>query len=151
MAITHDTLLMTHDGFFMKQGLFITLEGIEGSGKSTQLKQLGFWLQNQGFEAIVTREPGGTEIGNNIRSILNNPEYKNMEARTELLLYAASRHQHLKEVIEPALKAHKIVLCDRFSDSTRAYQGGARNLNNKLVEEIIQLATAGREPHLSFL
>ncbi|MBI2346466.1 MAG: dTMP kinase, partial [Deltaproteobacteria bacterium] len=103
-------------------GVFITFEGIEGSGKTTLISQVAKVLHAEGHEAIVTREPGGTLIGDAIRQILLSPEHEGMEALTELLLYAASRAQHVATVIRPALSAGKWVLCDRYADATTAYQ-----------------------------
>ncbi len=116
--------------------MFITFEGIEGSGKTTQMQKTADFLKNAGYEVIVTREPGDTLIGKKIRSILLDPENKNMSYLCELLLYVADRVQHLHEVVEPGLVADKIVLCDRFIDSTIVYQGKARGLDTDLIEKI---------------
>ena len=116
--------------------MFITFEGIEGSGKTTQMQKTADFLKNAGYEVIVTREPGDTLIGKKIRSILLDPENKNMSYLCELLLYVADRVQHLYEVVEPGLAADKIVLCDRFIDSTIVYQGKARGLDTDLIEKI---------------
>lgn len=133
------------------KGLFVTLEGVEGCGKSTQLKLLSKYLVEKGIDHVVTREPGGTEIGDKIRKILLDVSNSNMEPLTELLLYAASRAQHVLEIIEPALKSGRVVLCDRFYDSTIAYQGHARGIEPELVNRSILIATAGRKPDLTFL
>ena len=135
----------------MKTGYFITFEGIEGSGKSTQIQLAAKVLTEAGHTVLLTREPGGTEISEAIRAILIDPKNTAMEARTELLLYAASRRQHLQEKILPALKRGEIVLCDRFSDSTRAYQGAARKLPPNVIEDTISITTEGFEPELTLL
>ncbi len=116
--------------------MFITFEGIEGSGKTTQMRETADFLKNAGYKVIVTREPGDTVIGKKIRSILLDPENKNMSYLCELLLYVADRVQHLHEVVAPGLAADKIVLCDRFIDSTIVYQGKARGLDTDLIEKI---------------
>ena len=120
--------------------MFITFEGIEGSGKTTQIKKISDFLKDAGFETVVTREPGDTKIGKKIRSILLNPENKELSSLCELFLYAADRAQHLHEIIVPALENNKIVLCDRFIDSTTVYQGKARGLETDLIEEIHQIS-----------
>ena len=132
-------------------GLFIVFEGLDGTGKTTQLQRLGRELQEAGFSAVVTREPGGCQISEAIRCILKAPEFTAMAPLTELLLFAAARTQHLTEVVLPALQAGKIVLCDRFIDSTRAYQGAGRSLPPSVVESTIQLATDGFEPDLTLI
>lgn len=104
-------------------GLFITFEGPDGSGKSTQIRYLASHLQSEGIPYILTREPGGTTIGDQIRTLLLDPAYKEMANETEALLYAASRAQHVQEKIKPALTAGNVVLCDRFVDASIAYQG----------------------------
>src|SRR3990167_7141626 len=100
---------------------FITCEGIEGCGKSTQLHRLATFLTSKGYSVLTTREPGATRIGDQIRTLLLDPHHTTMHPLTELFLYAASRIQHVEEIIMPALQKKKVVLCDRFSDSTRAY------------------------------
>jgi dTMP kinase len=116
--------------------MFITLEGIEGSGKSTQVKLLADRLKKTGHDVVVTREPGGTPIADQIRKILLDANNKNLEPFAELLLYYAAREQHIKEVITPALTAGKIVLCDRFIDASVAYQGYARGLDLKFISQL---------------
>lgn len=133
------------------KGKFITFEGIEGSGKTTQIAEVAAYLKGKGHEIVQTREPGGTEIGDQIRKILLDPTNTKMSARTELLLYAASRAQHVEEVIRPALKDGKIVLCDRYSDATTAYQGAARNLSKDIIVGLDKIATDHLIPDLTFL
>jgi dTMP kinase len=132
--------------------MFITFEGIEGSGKTTQISRLTDWLNKQ-FELtpVVTREPGGCEISDKIRSILLDVANSEMNEQAELLLYAAARAQHVAQIIRPALDDGKIVLCDRFSDATLAYQGFGRGLDLCLIKEINQLATLGIKPDLTLL
>ena len=132
-------------------GAFITFEGIEGSGKSTQISRLLQYLTNSGRPATLTREPGGTPIGNQIRRILLDPASRLLDPTAELLLYAASRAQHLREVILPALDAGRIVLCDRFSDATLAYQGYGRGLSIATIRELDSIVTAGLRPRLTIL
>jgi len=132
-------------------GAFITFEGIEGSGKSTQISRLLQYLTNSGRPATLTREPGGTPIGDQVRKVLLNPANKLLDPTAELLLYAASRAQHLCEVIRPALDAGRIVLCDRFSDATLAYQGYGRGLSIATIRELDQIVTAGLRPRLTVL
>ena len=133
------------------KGTFITFEGGEGSGKSTQARLLSGYLKQEGFEVVTTREPGGTGIGDAIRAILLNPELSEMGNITELLLLAASRAQNVCERIEPALERGAIVICDRFIDSTLAYQGYGRNFDLKLLQSLNRLATGGVKPDLTIL
>lgn len=133
------------------RGMFITLEGVEGCGKSTQIRLLSKYLDKKGVKHIITREPGGTGISDKIREILLDPTNSKMEHETELLLYAASRAQHVLELIVPALKEGKIVLCDRFSDSTLAYQGHARGIDRGLIDKCLEIATGGLKADLTFL
>ena len=131
--------------------MFITFEGPEGSGKTSVIKNVYDYLTKRGYEIILTREPGGTPIAEEIRNIILDKKNTNLDARAEALLYAASRRQHLVEKVWPALKEGKIVLCDRFLDSSLAYQGGARGIG---VEEILNVnlfATEGFYPDLTFL
>lgn len=134
----------------MKQGIFITFEGTDGSGKTTQIELLKEYLTRRNYEFIVTREPGGTPIGEELRKIILNKEFHMMTPVTEAMLYAASRAQHVEEVIKPALKAGKIVLCDRYLDSSVAYQGFGRNLGNT-VTMINEIAISGIMPDKTFL
>ena len=132
--------------------MFITFEGIEGSGKSTQINRLAKWLSSQdNKDPVVTREPGGCAISDKIRSILLDTANVAMNEQAELLLYAAARAQHVAEIIQPALKNGKIVLCDRYSDATLAYQGFGRGLPRPLIVEINRLASLGTTPDLTLL
>jgi len=131
--------------------MFITLEGVEGSGKTTVAKGLIKILEDNGHDVIYTREPGGNKIAESIRNVILDTTNTDMDARTETLLYAAARRQHLVDVIEPALKASKIVICDRFIDSSIAYQGYARSIGPELVEFINDFAIDGKRPDLTFL
>lgn len=135
----------------LMKGRFITFEGIEGCGKTTQIRLLDEYLQKRGFETVLTREPGGTEIGDKIRDILLDPANRKMTGITELLLYGASRCQHLEELIRPSIANGKMVLCDRYSDSTTAYQGAARKLSPKLIRDLDNLATGGLKPDLTIV
>ena len=129
--------------------MFITFEGPDGSGKSTIIKKVYEKLINDGFDIVLTREPGGTPIAEKIRDIILDNSNVALDARTEALLYAASRRQHLVEKIRPALKVGKIVLCDRFLDSSLAYQGGGRNLGVQNVLNINLFATENTYPDLT--
>jgi dTMP kinase len=129
--------------------LFITLEGPEGSGKTTQLRLLESWLREQGYDTLATREPGGTKISEAVRAILLNPDNSEMRAEAEILLYSASRAQIVGEVIRPYLKQGTIVLCDRYADSTLAYQGYGRQLDLDTLRTITAFATGGLVPDLT--
>lgn len=131
------------------RGKFVTFEGCEGCGKSTQLRLLGEYLQKSGVDFIVTREPGGSEIAEAIRGIILNGDYKDMCPECEALLYAAARIQHLKEVVEPALAAGKLVLCDRYVDSSFAYQGYARGLGMENIAAINSYALDNYPPDVT--
>lgn len=133
------------------KGLFVTFEGIDGSGKSTQVTALKNSLEDKGMKVLLVREPGGTMIGEKIRSILLDKANTGMTSETELLLYEAARSQNVSEVIRPALAQGKIVICDRFYDSTVAYQGYARGLELTSVDFLNRYATGGLEPDLTFL
>ena len=132
-------------------GLFITFEGVEGAGKTTALSYIQNPLTEAGYQVIRTREPGGIEIAEKIRDVILNPEHTAMEARTEALLYAAARRQHLVERVLPALEEGKIVLCDRFIDSSLAYQGYARGLGIDEVYEMNRFAIGDAMPDLTIL
>ncbi|KXG74165.1 dTMP kinase [Thermotalea metallivorans] len=133
------------------RGLFITMEGPDGSGKTTQMKKTAEYFIDQGYEVLLTREPGGTLIGEKIREIILDKKHVEMDSITETLLYAASRAQHVAEVIRPAIEEGKIVICDRFVDSSLVYQGFGRNLGLELVEEINKAAVQGIMPDITFL
>ena len=131
------------------RGAFLSMEGPDGSGKGTQLEKLADLLDRYGFEVVRTREPGGTPIGEKIRQILLDRENTGMADETEALLYAASRAQHVREVIRPAVKAGKVVLCDRFVDSSAAYQGGGRRMGVDRILQINEAAVDGTMPDLT--
>jgi dTMP kinase len=131
--------------------LLITFEGVEGSGKTTQIKRLKRYLIKKGIPCKVTREPGGCPIGERVRKILLNPNHQEMSPLSELLLYEASRAQHVKEVIKPSLKKGGVILCDRFSDASIAYQGYGRKVDLKWVEKLNHLSSQGIKPDLTFL
>ena len=133
------------------KGLFISFEGIEGCGKSTQAKLLESWLKAQGFKVVLTREPGGPSISEKIRRILLDNRNRGMSDLTELLLLQASRAQHLAQAIIPALKAGKVVICDRFADSSTAYQGYGRGLDLEMVQKLNQIAVNGHWPQLTLV
>lgn len=131
--------------------MFITLEGIEGSGKTTQINNISRFLENKGHNCVITREPGGTKIGRKIRSILLDPENKGMEPMAELLLYFSDRVQHVKKLIQPALSEGKTVICDRYFDATLVYQGYARGLDIKLITRLHELILEGLKPDITLL
>ncbi len=131
--------------------LFITFEGIEGCGKSTQAKYMAEYIKNLGFEVLHTREPGGPAISEKIRELLLDKNHQEMLSETELLLYMASRSQHTGEWIIPALKAGKIVICDRYYDSTIAYQGAGRSLDYEFITRLTRFATYGLIPNITIL
>jgi dTMP kinase len=132
-------------------GFFISLEGIEGTGKTTQARLLADRLISSGFDTLVTQEPGGTVIGRRIRDILLSPEHKEMSYVAELLLYYADRAQHLAEKIIPALEGGSIVITDRYSDSTMAYQGYGRGIDKSLIASIDTIAAGDVRPDLTLL
>ena len=131
--------------------MFITLEGIEGSGKTTQIKNIVEFFENKGYDCVVTREPGGTKIGEKIRSILLDPENRDMEPACELLLYFSDRVQHIKELINPALSEGKTIICDRFFDATLVYQGYARGLSIDLIIKLHEMIAYGLKPDITIL
>jgi dTMP kinase len=135
----------------MLRGLFITLEGLDGSGKTTQIKRLATWMQKRGLSPVVTRQPGGTATGDRIRALLLDSGATPVAPMTEMALMFADRAQCIAEVIEPALAAGKIVLCDRFTDSTEAYQGGGRELGSTPVLELHRLICGALQPDLTLL
>lgn len=129
--------------------MFITFEGTEGSGKTTQIPLLADYLRGRGYEVVTTREPGGTDIGRQIRQVLHSVSNEAMTSQAEILLYAADRAQHVNQLIRPALAAGKIVLCDRYVDSTFAYQGHGRQLDLNSLRMITAFATDGLLPDLT--
>ena len=131
-------------------GLFITMEGIDGSGKTTQINLLNDYFKQKGFDVVLVREPGGTIISEKIREIILDIKNKDMTYVTEALLYAASRAQLVAQVIVPAIKKGAIVLCDRFVDSSIVYQGVARDLGVDVIKNINNVATGGLQPDITF-
>ncbi len=130
--------------------MFITLEGPDGSGKTTQVRLLAEWLQEQGYPVVLVREPGGTAIGERIRDVLHDPAHTGMTPWAEVFLYCAARAQLVAEVVRPALAAGQTVLCDRYADSTLAYQGYGRGLDLEALRLVLHLATGGLTPDLTF-
>ena len=131
--------------------MFITFEGPEGSGKSSQLPDLAQWLRDAGYQVHTTREPGGTKIGDQVRSILGDLENTAMKPRTEILLFLASRAQLVEEVFRPLLKTDTIILCDRYADSTLAYQGYGHGVSLDTLRQLLAFATGGLQPDLTLL
>jgi dTMP kinase len=131
-------------------GTFITFEGIDGSGKSTQLRLLGNFLRANGCDALLTREPGGTTLGLRLRAALLDAT-EEVDPLTELLVFAADRAQHVRRMVRPALAAGRVVISDRYADATVAYQGGGRGFAPELIAQIVQLATEGLKPDLTLL
>jgi dTMP kinase len=134
-----------------QRGKFITIEGLDGCGKSTQLEKLAAALRKDSLEVVVTREPGGTATGEKIRSVLLNSSTSGLSPLAEMALMFASRAQHLHEIILPALHAGKVVLCDRFTDSTEAYQGGGRKLGSEPVLALHKILCGNLQPELTIL
>jgi dTMP kinase len=131
-------------------GLFITFEGTDGSGKSTQMKLLQTYLASRGMDVLTTREPGGTPLGNRLReALLQTAEH--VDPLAELLLYAADRAQHVRMVLRPAIAAGRIVFSDRYADATTAYQGAGRGFPSEMIETVINLATDGLKPQMTLL
>lgn len=135
----------------MPQGFFLTFEGLDGSGKSTQLRKLAQWLEERGESCVVTRQPGGTQIGDRIRALLLDSRTDALSPMAELGLMFSDRAQSIAEVIQPALDAGKIVLCDRYTDSTEAYQGGGRQLGVEPVRQLHEVMCGGLDPDLTLL
>jgi dTMP kinase len=135
----------------MPRGQFITLEGLDGSGKTTQIKRLAAWMQKRSLNPVVTRQPGGTETGDRIRALLLDSRSTGLAPMTEMALMFADRAQSIAEIIEPALVAGNIVLCDRFTDSTEAYQGGGRELGSQVVLDLHRLVCGSLQPDLTLL
>jgi dTMP kinase len=135
----------------MSRGLFVTFEGLDGSGKSTQLRKLAQSLESQGTRVTVTRQPGGTRIGDRIRTLLLDSRTEKLAPHAELGLMFSDRAQTIAEIIRPALERNDIVLCDRFTDSTEAYQGGGRRLGSDLVLQLHAAICQNLQPDLTFL
>ena len=131
-------------------GTFITFEGIDGSGKSTHLRLLANFLQSNGLDVVLTREPGGTPVGNRLRAALLDAR-EEVDPLTELLVFAADRAQHVRRVLRPAIEAGRVIISDRYADATAAYQGAGRGFSAELISEIIGLATEGLKPDLTLL
>src|SRR5215472_14710524 len=132
-----------------RRGVFITFEGLDGSGKSTQIEGLAATLRGRGLDVLATREPGGSAIGEHIRSILLDSRTRDLSPWTELALMFADRAQHIEEVIEPALKNGKVVISDRYTDSTEAYQGCGRQLGSQVVRDLHRLVCRDLWPDLT--
>ncbi|HVZ83950.1 MAG TPA: dTMP kinase [Terracidiphilus sp.] len=135
----------------MPRGIFITFEGLDGSGKTTQIKRLAAWMQKRGLDPLLTRQPGGTALGDRIRALLLDSSSAPVAPMAEMALMFADRAQAIAEVIEPALAVGRIVLCDRFTDSTEAYQGGGRNLGSEPVLALHRLLCGDIKPDLTLL
>jgi len=135
----------------MPRGFFLTFEGLDGSGKTTQLRRLKQWLQSNGLAVTATRQPGGTRVGDRIRALLLDSRTDSLSPFAELGLMFSDRAQSIAEVIEPALAAGQIVLCDRFTDSSEAYQGGGRQLGSQVVRRLHGALCSGLEPDLTVL
>ncbi len=131
--------------------MLITLEGIEGSGKTSQLAHIEAFVRQRGLESVVTREPGGTTVGEKIRAVLLNPDIEKMAPLTELFLYEADRIEHLEKIIRPALEAGKVVVCDRFADATVVYQGYGRGLDLEMIHSLHRLILRDLKPDLTIL
>lgn len=131
--------------------MFITFEGIEGSGKSTQIRRADAYLRDRSVDVRLTREPGGTPIGSRIRALLLDPESKGLDHQAELLLYMADRVQHVHTLIQPALAAGSVVLCDRYFDATVVYQGAGRGIDRAFILELYRLTLGNFKPDLTLL
>ena len=132
-------------------GYFITLEGPDGSGKTSHVQPLAEFLQSHGYSVVTTREPGGTEIGDQVRRVIMDMKNKGMNPRTEILLFQASRVQIIEQVIRPALLAGKVVICDRYADSTMAYQGYGHQTDLIFLRQLLNFTTGGLQPDLTLL
>jgi dTMP kinase len=135
----------------MARGFFLTFEGLDGSGKTTQIRKLTAWVEAQGHKVTVMRQPGGTRIGDRIRQLLLDSSTENLASRAELGLMFSDRAQAIAEVIRPALDAGHIVICDRYTDSTEAYQGGGRQLGSEIVLKLHDVICEGLQPDLTIL
>src|ERR1035441_484358 len=133
----------------MRRGLFITFEGLDGSGKTTQINRLADWMKKHGHSTVITRQPGGTATGDRIRAMVLDSRSKGLAPLCEMALMFADRAQAIAQVIKPALAAGQIVLCDRFTDSTEAYQGGGRELGSATVLELHRLVCNDLQPDLT--
>lgn len=131
--------------------MFITIEGIEGAGKSCQIEHIKNQFEGLNYQVVMTREPGGTSLGEDLRTLLLGHKHHNMHSDTELLLMFAARAQHLQEVIIPALNAGKVVICDRFTDATYAYQGGGRGISSQQIKIMEDWVQKGLKPDLTLL
>lgn len=134
----------------MDKGLFITVEGTDGCGKTTQINLMKEYIKQKGYNVVLTREPGGTNIGEKIRTIILDPQNVEMKASTELLLYTAARAQLVSEVIKPAVGRGEIVICDRFIDSTYVYQGFGRGIDIEVINDVNRAALGGIMPDITF-
>ena len=134
----------------MSSGLFITVEGTDGSGKTTQIQLMKQYLENRGYAVILTREPGGTQVSEKIRDLVLDKENSDITPITEMILYAASRAQHVSQLIKPALEEGKVVICDRFVDSSYAYQGFGRNIDLRAIADVNRIAVDGIIPDITF-
>lgn len=134
----------------MENGLFITFEGTDGSGKTTQIKLLEEYIISKGYEVVISREPGGTKVSEQIRDLILDPLNTEIAPLTEMIMYAASRAQHVAQVIKPAIEAGKIVICDRFVDSSYAYQGYGRGIDLKMIADVNRVAIDGMSPDITF-
>ncbi|RNL63328.1 dTMP kinase [Nocardioides marmoriginsengisoli] len=136
---------------YSDSGLFVCFEGGEGGGKSTQAELLAQWLEGDGREVVLTHEPGATEVGQKVRQIVLSPETGHLDDRTEALLYAADKAEHLDKVVVPALQRDAVVITDRYVDSSLAYQGAGRALEVAELEDMLRWATSNLRPHLTIL
>jgi dTMP kinase len=143
--------LMPASGVYPPRGVFVALEGGEGAGKSTQARLLESWLTGQGYDVVLTHEPGGSDVGQKLREILLDPRTGALDHRAEALLYAADKAEHLDKIVKPALARGAVVVTDRYVDSTLAYQGAGRDLDTSEVERIARWATTDMRPHLTVL
>lgn len=135
----------------MPRGLFITLEGLDGSGKTTQIRRLAAWMQKRSLDPVITRQPGGTATGDRIRALLLDSSSTPLAPMTEMALMFADRAQAIAEIIEPAIASGRVVVCDRFTDSTEAYQGGGRQLGSERVLQLHRLVCGDLQPDLTLL
>jgi dTMP kinase len=148
--VTRDEVVL-YDGCVTQRGKFITFEGLDGCGKSTQLEKLASALRARGLIVVITREPGGTPVAEKIRKLLLDTKTATLAPMAEMAMMFAARAQHIEEVIAPALKEGRIVLCDRFTDSTEAYQGGGRKLGSESVLELHRILCGDLQPDLTIL